>query len=176
MGKRSSFQKNRHDQYYTPLKPVKPLVPHLPKTPFTYAEPCAGNGSLITHLKSLIEHGECLIKSDIEPGSPEIEVRSAFNQSFDNVDMIITNPPWTREILHDMIVYFSDQKPTWLLFDADWMYTDQSIPYMERCREIVPIGRVKWIEGTQKTGKDNAAWYLFDKKSDQTIFHPRIIV
>jgi hypothetical protein len=27
----------------------------------------------------------------------------------------------------------------------------------------VAIGRVKWIEDSKFTGKDNACWYLFDK-------------
>lgn len=181
MGKRSSYQKNKHDQYYTPIGPVKHLIPHLPDQSFTYAEPCAGDGRLIRHLETLIPHAKCLISCDIDPAPNSGILRSnAFNQNYDQVDYLITNPPWTRDILHDMIMYFSDQKPTWLLFDQDWVATDQSIPYMKRCKEIVPIGRVKWIEGSKKTGKDNAAWYLFDRSFDQsndrTIFHPRIIV
>ncbi len=28
----------------------------------------------------------------------------------------------------------------------------------------LPIGRVKWIEGSKHTGKDNTCWYLFDSK------------
>ena len=28
---------------------------------------------------------------------------------------------------------------------------------------IVSVGRVKWIAGSKFTGKDNAAWYLFDR-------------
>jgi hypothetical protein len=30
---------------------------------------------------------------------------------------------------------------------------------------IVSVGRVKWIEGSKNTGKDNCAWYLFDLKN-----------
>ena len=162
MGKRSDFKKNVHDQYYTPLAPVRPLIPHLTNERFTYAEPCAGDGRLIRHLESLIPNAECLIACDIDPKSDHIEVRSAFNRTYEEVDYIITNPPWTRDILHDMIMYFSDQKPTWLLFDLDWAATKQAAPYLERCSKIVSIGRVKWIEDSKKTGKDNAAWYLFD--------------
>ena len=38
-------------------------------------------------------------------------------------DAIITNPPWTRELLHPLISHFQQLKPTWLLFDADWCHT-----------------------------------------------------
>jgi len=55
-------------------------------------------------------------------------------------------------------------RPTWLLFDADWAHTKQAIPYLEMCLKIVAVGRVKWIEGSEGPGKDNAAWYLFDAK------------
>ena len=33
---------------------------------------------------------------------------------------------------------------------------------MPHCSDIVTIGRVKWIEGSKHTGKDNHAWYKFD--------------
>ena len=79
-----------------------------------------------------------------------------------NVDCFITNPPWSREILHPMIVHFARQHPTWLLFDADWMHTRQSAQYMPLLRKIVSVGRVKWIPDSPFTGKDNCCWYLFD--------------
>jgi hypothetical protein len=64
-----------------------------------------------------------------------------------------------------MIEHFSAMRPTWLLFDADWMHTLQSAPYMKWCRKIVSVGRVKWIPDSTMTGKDNCAWYLFDQSS-----------
>ena len=60
-----------------------------------------------------------------------------------------------------MIEHFADFKPTWLLFDADWMHTKQSIPYLTMLKKVVSIGRVKWIEGSNSVGKDNCCWYLF---------------
>jgi hypothetical protein len=62
-----------------------------------------------------------------------------------------------------MIVAFSDLKPTWLLFDADWSHTRQAAPYLPRLRKIVSVGRVKWIPDSPFTGKDNCAWHLFDR-------------
>jgi hypothetical protein len=69
-----------------------------------------------------------------------------------------------RTSLHPLIEKLSDLRPTWLLFDADWVHTKQSINYLPRLRKIVSIGRVKWFDKT--AGKDNSCWYLFDKPSD----------
>ena len=60
-----------------------------------------------------------------------------------------------------MIEHFADFKPTWLLFDADWMHTKQSTPYLSILKKVVSIGRVRWIEGTKSVGKDNCCWYPF---------------
>ena len=58
-----------------------------------------------------------------------------------------------------MIEHFADFKPTWLLFDADWMHkTINSL--LDNVEKVVSIGRVKWIEGTKSVGKDNCCWYL----------------
>jgi hypothetical protein len=96
----------------------------------------------------------------------EDEVRGA--------NCIITNPPWDRKILHPMIEHFSAMRPTWLLFDADWMHTKQSAPFMPYLRKIVSVGRVKWIPDSKMTGKDNCAWYLFDQNGQgSTQFYGR---
>jgi hypothetical protein len=87
--------------------------------------------------------------------------------------MIITNPPWDRAPLHQIIERCSRLAPTWLLFDADWMFTKQSAPYMKYCRHIVAVGRVKWIADSKGAGKDNCAWYMFDDMGGTTQFHGR---
>ena len=89
-------------------------------------------------------------------------------------DMFITNPAWDRKILHPLITHLSNLAPIWLLFDADWMHTKQSKAYMHRCAKIVSVGRIKWIPDSKMTGKDNCAWYLFDKnKWEETRFYGR---
>ena len=87
-----------------------------------------------------------------------------------SADSFITNPPWDRSILHPLIMHLSDIAPTWLLFDADWMHTRQSTEYMVRCSQIVSVGRVKWIPDSKMTGKDNCAWYLFERGAAATRF------
>jgi hypothetical protein len=89
-------------------------------------------------------------------------------------DAIITNPPWSRPILHKMILHFQRLKPTWLLFDSDWAYNRMAAPYLDTCSDIVAVGRLKWIEGTTHSGKDNCSWYRFwCRHHGLTKFHGR---
>lgn len=176
MGKRSSFERKARDFYPTPIEAVIPLMPHLPVS-FTFAEPCAGDARLALHIDTLSDSKAiCTLLSDIEPQDGGVEKIDAFDVVIPgNTEYIITNPPWDRKLLHPMIERFADIRPTWLLFDANWMFTRQARPYLQYCEKIVTIGRVKWIEGTNKAGKDDSCWYLFDKKfSGNTTFFGRI--
>jgi hypothetical protein len=162
MGKRSSFERIERDFYPTPREAVLPLLPHLaPGTRFV--EPCAGNGALVDVLTAAGH--VCARAWDIEPQRDDIDRLNALERLVGNIDCFITNPPWDRRTLHPMITHFSDQHPTWLLFDADWQHTRQSVPFLPRLRRIVSVGRVKWIPDSKMTGKDNCAWHLFDKPS-----------
>ena len=166
MGKRSNFERNPRDYYPTPEEAVKPLIPHVGKAR-TFYEPCAGDGRLVQHLE---KHGlTCTGAMDIEPMADGIERGDAmWINNTNQADMIITNPPWDRKILHPMIERFTNYAPTWLLFDADWMHTKQSAEHMKYCKKVVSIGRVKWFGNM--TGKDNCCWYLFDNKPTKTVF------
>lgn len=172
MGKRSSFVRIPRDAYDTPAEAVAPLLPHLEPESY-FVEPCAGRGALIEHLE---DAGHSLIMAyDIEPRSPRVHRHDVFGVENFGAELYITNPPWARSILHPLIIHLSDQAPTWLLFDAAWAFTKQSRPFMNRCRKIVAIGRIRWIPGTKMTGKDDCAWYLFDKPSDApTLFYGRV--
>jgi len=163
MGKRSTFQRRPQDAYDTPPEAVVPLLPHLPKVIKTYWEPCAGAGALVNALP----RGDRVFMTDIAPRHPSVGQLDALKApNAGAADFIITNPPWTREILHPMIEHFSAMRPTWLLFDADWMHTKQAALYLPKCRKIVSVGRVKWIPDSPHTGKDNACWYLFDANAE----------
>ena len=154
MGKRSAFEQFPQDKYNTPESAVTPLLPHLaPHTQFV--EPCVGEGYLVGCLKRAghvligsydLPHDARLKRYAIEPGA-----------------MFVTNPPWRRDILHPIIINLSDQAPTWLLIDADWGHTRQSIPYLPRLRAIVSVGRIRSIPNSPYDGKDNCAWHLFDR-------------
>ena len=170
MGKRSDFERKPRDFYPTPIEAVYPLLEHLEED-FLFAEPCAGDGTLIEHLET---KGVCMWASDIEPQTKGIHRspydKLGFNELIES-NYIITNPPWDRSILHPIIDFFAPKIPTWLLFDADWMHTKQSRKYMPMCKKIVSVGRIKWFGNM--TGKDNCAWYLFDRKVKETKFYGR---
>lgn len=172
MGKRSDFERIPRDFYPTPREAVVPLISHLPDS-FSFMEPCAGNGALVDHIESLTR-GACYSAYDIEPRAEDVQYGNALEIQQCHMDYIITNPPWDRKILHPLIEVFSDLAPTFLLFDADWIHTRQSIPFLPRLRKIVSVGRVKWIPDSKMTGKDNCAWHLFTNPSDEpTQFYGR---
>jgi hypothetical protein len=166
MGKRSNFERREADFYPTPRAAVVPLIPYLCGIR-SFAEPCSGDGDLVRHLESFGLH--CDWRGDIRSGQDALAV-----DSYGAVDAIITNPPYTREVMHRMIVHFSRIAPTWLLLESDWAQTKQASPFMTSCSDIVAIGRVKWIEGSKNTGKDNYGWFRFDvKHTAGPVFHWR---
>jgi len=147
----------------TPRAAVEPLLPHL-EPDSRFVEPCAGDGALVRHLQKARGGWHCVAAWDIEPRGPGIERGDAMTMiPPEDAEYFITNPPWERDVLHPLIEHLSAQLPTWLLFDADWMHTRQSAPYMRWCHVIVSVGRVQWIPGSDNVGKDNSAWYLFDR-------------
>jgi len=171
VGKRSSFERRPQDTYDTPYKAVLPLLPFLePKTVFL--EPCAGAYDLVNHLQS---HGhQCVFAGDVRPRDSRVNaVAEDFRIS--NVRYpVITNPPWDREILHDLIERWRHGVAySWLLLDADWAFTIQAAPYMKYCSRFVAVGRIKWIPGSKHTGKENCAWYRLENRPRDTMFYGR---
>ena len=169
MGKRSNFKPHKLDAYATPEEAVLPLLSHLPKGSY-YAEPCAGDGALIRILQ---KHGhKCVAAYDVEPRHKIVKQADASfltREDMNRANLVITNPPWGRDVMHQIIERSLFWGPTWLLFDADWMHTKQAAPYLPHCKKIVSVGRVKWFGNT--AGKDNCCWYLFDFNDPQpTIF------
>lgn len=145
----------------TDPQPVHRLQPFLARG-VKYAEPCAGRGDLI---KSLNWHGhECVYACDIKPNRSTIEKRNALTldkrwRRTAGASMFISNPPWTRSIMHRLIEHLPSLLDTWLLFDMDWAATQQAYPYLDRCSLMVAVGRVHWFNN--KGGLENSAWYFF---------------
>jgi hypothetical protein len=164
VGKRSDFKRLPQDKYMTTDPgPVRRLQPHLARG-LSFAEPCAGNGDLIASMKW---HGHsCVYAGDVRPGRKWIEKRDALSldkrwRRSAGATVFVTNPPWTRELLHEMIEHLPSLLPTWLLIDADWMHTRQAAKYVDRCSHIVSLGRVQWFKGSANGGLENSAWYFF---------------
>jgi hypothetical protein len=174
VGKRSSFKRVARDKYDTPLKAVQALLPHL-SFPIDFLEPAAGARALVRHLEN--SHHRCVGASDIEPRNDLVREQDFLTFTPDDplavkADMVITNPPWGRKLLHQFILKSRELRlPAWLLIDANWMFTDQAAPFLPYCEQIVTIGRVIWIPGTRMTGKDDCAWFLFmPHRVEETVF------
>lgn len=163
MGRRSSFKRIPRDLYPTPAEALPSLLPHLrPRTRF--CEPCAGDGRLARMLEDAGHR--CVGQWDIQPLASGIERYDARTRRHPQARVYITNPPWTREVLHELIPWLSDHRPTWFLMDANWAFTKQARPFRDRCVKIVAVGRLKWFPDTPHASKDDSAWYLFDGRHD----------
>jgi hypothetical protein len=166
MGKRSNFERIPRDFYSTPYVAVSPLIPHL-RGVRTFAEPCCGDGALVNHLES---HGlRCVYRADIADGRDALAAAD-----YGGADAIVTNPPYQRPLMHALIWHFVRILPTWLLLYADWASTKHAAPFIRSCSDIVPVGRLRWIEGTTMSSMENFAWYrLHAHHVAGPIFHAR---
>lgn len=173
MGKKANVGSNnitvkerRKDDFYpTPRKAVEPLLPHL----FEYGnfiEPCAGAGDLVKHIESMTDYGVvCRYACDVTPRASLVEQRSALSLTDADVvgvDLIITNPPFQWEMLKPILDHLPTLKPTWLLLPFSYACNKRMGVYMQMCKKVVPIGRVKWIEDSKQSSTDDFAWFLFD--------------
>ena len=159
MGKRSSFKRNKHDKYPTPFAAMPFLFPHLAKRE-RFCEPCAGDGTMVRYLEA--EGHKCAAAWDIAPRGKGIAKQDARTRQIGNITCYVTNPPWSRDVLHPIIENLSAQHPCWFIFDADWMHTRQANGLWQKCSLIVSVGRLKWIANSKYTGKDNCCWYKFE--------------
>jgi hypothetical protein len=164
MGKRSDFLRHERDWYATPLQAVPALIPHL-RGVRTFAEPCCGDGALVRHLESF--GLRCAYAADIADGHDAL-ARDAYGDA----DAIITNPPYTRELMHKLIAHFQCIARTWLLLELDWASTKQARPYLPACSDIVNVGRLCLFPETRTAGKQNFAWFCFAAEhANGPIFH-----
>jgi hypothetical protein len=94
---------------------------------------------LVRHLESFGLH--CTYAGDIAAGQDALMI-----SDYGDIDAIITNPPYTRDIMHRLITHFQRIAPTWLLLESDWTTTRQAAPFLPCCSDIVAIAPVKWVE------------------------------
>lgn len=185
MAKRAKVKSNNitekprrdRDWYATPEKAVEPLLEHLPEYG-TFCEPCAGDGRLSKHIESLTSSGLWpRLQYDIEPQADGIVKKDALTlvpEDLFDIDLLITNPPFEWAMLQEMLELFPTLKPTWLLLPFSYACNKRMAPYMDVCKKVVPIGRVKWFEDSKQTSTDDFAWFLFDSShSAVTRLYPR---
>lgn len=175
MGKRSNFEKVTKDFYPTtdPKVLTQPFVNFVRGK--TYAEPCYGDGDLED---LLMDVAKCKWRSDIRETVGCSKVMDALELTpydLKDCDYIITNPPFSKDILLPLIDHFVSLKPTFLLLPADMMHNKYFVPYMNMCDNVMSIGRVCWFpkDGKKVSSTDNFAWYTFTKGYGVTTFHTR---
>lgn len=182
MGKRTDglFERRERDFYASPEQPILKLLPHIMDIS-RFSEPMCGDGAIV---KTLEGRGwECLAAWDMEPQGDMIMRAGRYNvmwledEDFNGIEEVISNPPWplpaklrtqidsslpdgwpTVPIIQHLMAIL----PTWMLLSADFMHNAYFRALEPHCVKIVSVGRVKWIAGSDNTGKDNAAWYKFD--------------
>jgi len=162
--------KEVNDFYPTPKSAVLPLIPFLPDG-LRYYEPCAGAGDLIKHLDG--DGRMCVGACDIAPRADFIEQRDCLKLLYADikfVDVFITNPPHTHELLAPIIDHLVKYRPTWLLLPHDWIATKQASPFLDYCSHIKVIGRMKIYPGSPSTGFDNFVWARFTNQFTNTKF------
>lgn len=167
MGKRTkqNFQRREKDFYGT-VDPdaVKPLVPFIKGQ--RYAEPCCGEGDLVD---LLLTDAYCVWESDISKGKNALELTEL---DLWEAEVIITNPPYMWPLLEPLLDHLPKLKPTWLLLPADCFHNKRMFPYVEKCSDIVSVGRLYWMDNKVK-GVDNYAWGRFTHEKTKTTFHGR---
>lgn len=174
MGKRSDFAKIPKDKYYTwDARAYVPMRSIFRKIE-TFIEPCAGGGDMIEHLQKL--GPACIYACDIEPTGRWFPIeRHSYEEIPEeyllSADYIITNPPWTRSVMHPFIEWcIQSRLPAWLLIDTNWASSKQARPFLAYCSDIVPTPRLKWIPDSKDSAKDDTAWYRFQGKPCDTIW------
>jgi hypothetical protein len=109
MGKRSDFPRLPQDSYDTPESAVAPLLDHLGRS-IRFIEPCVGNGYLIGHLKRAGH--VCVGAYDLPDDARTMRYVDAqvslSDLPFEEVTFI-TNPPWSRPVLHPLIENLANQ-------------------------------------------------------------------
>ena len=170
LGRAMGAQRARkRNDFYPTIDPraAAALAPHL-RPGLIYGEPCAGDGDLID---LLAKHGMvCTWALELEPEFRRWPMAKGNALTLTEADMgdaeeLITNPPWTRQLLHALIAHLASLRPTWLLFDASWKHTAQAAKFAPICTDIVSVGRLKWFRNSPYDPPDDCAWYRFDARS-----------
>ena len=178
MGKREEVKKPKSARdFYATIDPdaVIPLLPYIDGK--TYAEPCYGKGDLV---RLLGDSAKCLWKSDIHWQKGVNYQRDATTIDLDTflgIDLIITNPPFSRSVLLPMLDHLVHSgKPVWLLLPADIMHNKYMSHYMDRCDLVLSVGRLCWFPVDNKIvkGVDNYCWYRFGQRVVSTTFEGRV--
>ena len=171
-------QRKRSDFYPTiDRRAIPPLLAamfatsdHIPCSITHYVEPCAGAADLINLLQRMQPQLHCAFALEMDPQDEGLRNRwpiargnalTLTEPDLASVHLFITNPPWDRALLHPLIRHLASLRPTWLLFDASWVFTKQAAPFQRILTDVAAVGRLKFFEGSRYDPPDDCAWYRF---------------
>jgi hypothetical protein len=166
MGKRSEgFEKKPRD-FYSTIDPEAVAFFKSQSDIFdgNYMEICAGKFDLVDLLQEAAPNLACVAAYDVEPQHPFVGKANASlltDEQLSHADVVITNPPYTKEVLLSIMQHILPKKETWLLLPADMMHNKYMAPFLNQYGwMIISVGRLYW-EPNKVKGKDNYAWYVF---------------
>lgn len=180
MGKRSDFDKNPRDYYRTFDRRAGDVLSPFIKDIKYFAEPFCGAGDLVHQLQE--SHGKfCMWKSDIEP-QPDLSFgvncqvmsyEEVHYEQLRNCQLMITNPPFTKEVFHKSIEHFTPLIDCWWLMASDWLFNKGSSKIIDKfVTDVVAIGRMRWIPNSKMSGKDNMVWVKTSYSKEEPVrFH-----
>jgi hypothetical protein len=161
MGKRSNYENDKPKDFWPTIDPnvtPQPFIDMIRGR--TYAEPCYGEGDLED---LLMEIAHCKWRSDIREtvGSSKVmDATDLTKEMLKECDMIITNPPFSWNLLKPLLDHLPTLKPTWFLLPANVMHNKRMGPYMSNCAWVISVGRLYWMDNKIR-GVDDFAWFRF---------------
>jgi len=142
-----SLQEN--DEYYTPRYIWENILHYLPRDKL-YLEPFVGDGSSINNLNEL----------GINVVSANIDYFDAL-RSLD-YDIIITNPPFSRNILIEFLYNLSSLDKAFIIIlpitKIFSKYFKQAFRQYKDIQIIIPKSRLKFIDPTRPNNKSNPSF------------------
>lgn len=181
MGRYSNYDVKRPRDFWPTVDPdaVRPLSPFIKGD--KYVEPCAGAGDLINLIG---DHATCVKAYDLEPQSDKVIKKDALTlekKDLYEATVLITNPPFSWDLVQPLLEHLPTLKPTWMLLPASVMHNKRMGVYMKRCARVVSIGRLYWINkdapnpNEGKKGKEDYCWYRFHSSAceEGTLFYGR---
>lgn len=179
MAKRGEkFERSPRDLYETvDPRAVAALLPYVDRA-LPFVENCAGAGALADQL--VAAGMSCVSMYDIHPLRDDIVKGDAREIELLFRGQYITNPPFTRPLMHAIMWHCASQVPSWFLVEADWLITQQAGDILRKHgAEVIAVGRLRWFREGDPRDKgndpmDNFVWVkLVPEPYGGIIFWPR---
>jgi hypothetical protein len=171
-----------NDSYQTPKSTLEPLLPYLELSDIKFfLEPCKGEGNIIDLIKPLLPETCVTEYAELTEG------RDYFTHEFKQVDLIITNPPFSKalEFLEKSlkeaktVIYLlrlnflasQKRREFWSTYPPDHIFVLSTRPCFvwkcktKGCKKKYPVGtKVCSCGGKVGPGTDATeyAWFVWD--------------